>query len=94
VKTKADGVPKAFEPYKQREIDLILSLTPTYLNVRNLSVSLGRSQEAITTIFSMAYSGKWLKGLLGATNENTDNVVTKIAHAKKRLGIFVGHEPD
>jgi hypothetical protein len=93
VKTKADGVPNAFVPYKQREIDLILSLTPTYSNVRNLSVSLGRSQDAIITVFSMAYSGKWLKGMLGATNENTDNVVTKIARTKKKLGIFVGHEP-
>jgi len=93
MKTKADGVPKAFEPYKQREIDLILSLTPTHLNVRNLSVSLGRSEEAIGTVFSLAYSGKWLKGMLGQMGESQNNVVTKIARAKKRLGIFVGHEP-
>lgn len=93
MKTKANGITKAFDPYKQREIDLILSLTPTYANVRNLSVSLGRSPEAITTVYSMAYSGKWLKGMLGQMEESQDNVVTKIAHAKKKLGIFIGHEP-
>ncbi|MFH1087909.1 MAG: hypothetical protein V1737_04920 [Chloroflexota bacterium] len=73
MKTKADGIPKAFEPYKQREIDLILSLTPTHANVRNLATALGRSQEGVMTVFSMAYSGKLLKGMLDQTGESQDN---------------------
>ena len=93
MKTKAQGVSKAFEQYKQREVNLILSLTPTYANVGNLAVALGRSEDAITVVYTMAYSGKWLKSMLGQMGESQDNVVTKIARAKKKLGIFIGHEP-
>jgi hypothetical protein len=94
MKTKKDGILKAFEPYKQREVDLILSITPTHTNVRRLATALGRSEDAIMTIYSIAYSGKWLKGMLSGMDTTQNNVVTKVASAKKKLGIFIGHEPD
>ena len=93
MKTKADGVPKAFERYTKEEIELILSLTPTYGNVKNLAKSLGRSTGAIYVIYNHAYSGKWLKKSLKALGPHQNNVDTKIAAAKKKLGIFIGHEP-
>jgi hypothetical protein len=92
VKTKKDGIANAFSPYKQEEINLILSLVPTHTNVNNLAESLGRSPEAIYTIYNMAYSGRWLKDTLKGMEESQDNVVTKIARAKKKYGIFIGHE--
>jgi hypothetical protein len=93
VKTKKDGVPHAFTPYKQEEINLILTLAPTHGNVKNLAKSLGRTADAIYTIYHLAYSGRWLKDLLNDMKDSQDNVVTKVARAKKRLGIFVGHAP-
>ncbi|MBN1190791.1 MAG: hypothetical protein JXA46_13635 [Dehalococcoidales bacterium] len=90
MKTKQDGIPNAFNPYKQEEVNLILSLTPTYINVKNLAKSLGRTTNAIYVIYQMAYSGKWLKNMLNDMDDSQDNVVTKIAKAKKRQGIFVG----
>ena len=92
MKTKLNGIPKAFEPYKQEEINLILTMVHTYANVKNLAKSLGRNQGAIYTIYNMAYSGKWLKSMLRDMSESQDNVVTKVARAKKKYGIFVGHE--
>ena len=68
LRTKKDGIPNAFAPYKQQEINLILSLVPTHGN------------------------GRWLKDVLNRTEDTQDNVVTKVARAKKKLGIFVGHE--
>lgn len=92
MKTKADGIPRAFEPYKQREIDLILSTVPTHTNVKNLAESLGRTQDAIYTVYNLAYSSKWLGKLLKGIKEDQDNVVTKVARAKKQIGLFIGHE--
>jgi len=92
MKTKADGIPKAFEQYKQQEIDLILSLPPTHKNVKNLAKSLGRTQDAIYTIYHLAYSGKWLKQSIIGCTDNADNVVTKIAKTKEKYGMFIGHE--
>ena len=92
MKTKRDGIPRAFEPYRQKEIDLILSMVPTHANVKNLAESLGRTQDAIYTVYNIAYSGNWLKSLLQSMKANQDNVVTKVARAKKEIGIFIGHE--
>jgi hypothetical protein len=91
VKTKKDGVPNAFNPYKQEEVNLILTLAPTHANVKNLAKSLGRTTDAIYTVYHLAYSGRWLKDTLNATGDSQDNVVTKIARAKKRLGLFEGY---
>ncbi len=92
MKTKKDGISNAFNPYKQEEVNLILSLPPTHINVKNLAKSLGRSADAIYTIYNLAYSGKWLKDTLDKMGASQDNVATKIARAKKRQGIFIGHE--
>lgn len=92
MKTKSARAPKAFEPYTREEIQLILSLTPTYGNVKNLAKSLGRTNEAIQFIYKLAYSRRWLKEWLEALGPHQDDVATKIAVAKKRLGIFVGYE--
>lgn len=93
MKTKATGIPRAFEPYRQKEIDLILSLVPNKTNTANLANSLGRSFDAIAMIYHLAYSGKFLKIALADIKDTQDNVVTKVAKAKKKLGIFIGHEP-
>lgn len=93
MKTKRDGIPRAFEPYKQKEVDLILSMVPTHANVKNLAESLGRTKDAIYTVYNLAYSGKWLKDFLGGMEKHQDNVVTKIARTKKKSGIFIGHKP-
>ena len=93
MKTKADGVPKAFEPYTKEEIQLLLSMLPTHDNVRIIAKTLGRSRGAIYTLYRLAYSVDWLKENIQNTAPHQDNVVTKIASAKKKLGIFVGHRP-
>jgi hypothetical protein len=94
MKTKEDGVRRAFERYSQKEVNLILSLVPTHTNVKNLAEALGRSEDAIYMVYSYAYSGKWLKRDLAiAKEEGRDNILTKIAKAKTKLGIFIGHEP-
>ena len=90
---KTNGVARAFERYTQQEVDLILSLVPKHSNVRNLAKSLGRTRDAIYVVYHYAYSGKWLKRDLAAMEEYQDNVITKIAKAKKKSGIFIGHEP-
>jgi len=92
MKTKSDGVQKAFEPYKQMEIDLVLSLTPTHENVKNLSTVLGRSKEAISTIYNLAYKANWLKSEMART-DGKNNIYLKIVKAKKKHGIFIGYNP-
>lgn len=94
MKTKADGVPRAFDRYTKQEVELILSLTPTHGNVKTLAKALGRTQDAIYLIYYRAYSDKWLKEELESLGPDHNNVVTKIAAAKKKLGIVIGHEPD
>ena len=93
MKKKVDGVARAFERYSQQEVDLILSLVPTHTNVKNLAKSLGRTQDAIYVVYNYAYSGRWLKRDLAEMDEHQNNVLTKIAKAKKKSGIFIGHEP-
>lgn len=93
MKKKSDGVARAFERYSQQEVDLILSLVPTHTNVKNLAKSLGRTPDAIYVVYNYAYSGRWLKRDLADMAEYQNNVLTKIAKAKKKSGIFIGHEP-
>jgi hypothetical protein len=92
MKTKAHGIPKAFDPYSQEEITLILTLPPTNQSIRILAKSLGRSEEAIKAIYKLAYSGKWLKNSVARIG-GRHNVFDKIGAAKKELGIVIGHRP-
>lgn len=93
MKTKSNGVVRAFERYYQEEVNLILSMIPTHNNVRNLAKSLGRTKDAIYVVYNYAYSGKWLKRDLAMMDEHQNNVLTKIAKAKNKYGLFIGHEP-
>lgn len=93
MKKKSDGVPKAFDPYTKQEVELILSLAPTHSNVKNLAKSPGRTENAIYLIYYLAYSGKWLKGSLKSLGPDQNNIATKVAAAKRKFGIFIGHEP-
>ncbi len=93
MKKKTNGVARAFERYSQQEVDLILSLVPTHANVKNLARPLGRTAEAVYVVYNYAYSGRWLKRDLADMDEHQNNVLTKIAKAKKKYGIFIGHEP-
>lgn len=92
MKTKRNGILNAFTPYKQEEVNLILTLAPTHANVKNLAKSLGRSIDAIYTVYHLAYSSRWLKDTLSGMGDTQDNVATKIARAKKKHGIFIGHK--
>ncbi|GEM_PF-3567552 len=93
MKTAAKGRESAFKPYTQYEVNLILSLVPNKANTLLLSKSLHRSSEAISMVYHIAYSGKWLKNALADMNDTQNNINTKIAAAKKKYGIYVGHEP-
>jgi hypothetical protein len=93
MKTRGEDQPKAFKPYTQEDVDLILSLVPTYENKKNLAKSLGRTEKAINLVFKLAYSGRWLKRDLAELGEHQNNVLTKIAVAKKKTRIFVGYKP-
>ena len=93
MRKRSEKLPRAFARYSQQEVDLILSLVPTYANVKNLAKSLGRSEDAIYVVYHYAYSGKWLKRDLAEMEKHQDNIITKIAKAKKKHGIFIGHEP-
>ena len=59
-----------FERYSQQEVDLIPSLVPTYTNVKNLTKSLGRTQDAIYVVYNYTYSGRWLKRDLAELDEH------------------------
>ena len=90
MKTKADGYPHAGDPYRQEEINLILSLIPTHTNIKYLAKSLGRSEEAIETIYLKAYRDIWLReSILDA--RSMEAAVILIANAKKELGLVVGY---
>ena len=87
IKLKAQNADK---PYEEEEIELMLSLAPTRINVKNLAASFKRSRSAIRLLYRMAYSGNWLKN---NKSKGEDNVHTKIARVKRQLGIVVGHRP-
>lgn len=71
--------------YRDGELDLILSLVPTKANVARLASSLGRSKDAITIVFRMAYTkfGRQRQGIPIQIQRK------KIAQAKKKAGIIL-----
>lgn len=82
-------------PWSDEETELVLLQVPTWENAARLARLLGRTEAAILTIYAMTYSGNWLKKAL-AGNEGhpgRNNVHLRIAAAKKKLGITVGHRP-
>lgn len=70
-------------PYKDGELDIILSLVPTKANVERLSMLLDRSQKAIEIVYKIAYER-------GPFGEAAGIQKSKILAAKTRLGICIG----
>ena len=73
------------EPYKEGELEVILSLTPTAANIYWLSKLLDRSTEAIEIVFKIAFEhGPFARA---ATVQQQ-----KIMAAKQRIGIGIGRK--
>ena len=73
------------EPYKEGELEVILSLPPTIANIHWLSKLLDRSEEAVSIVYKIAFDhGPFAKG---ATVQQR-----KVMAAKKNVGIGVGRK--
>ena len=71
------------KPYKEGELEIILSLVPTNNNIKWLAKLLDRSEGAIRIVYKIAYE----KGKFGTT---ADIQGKKIFETKKRLCIEIG----
>ena len=70
------------KPYKDGELEIILSLVPTKSNIQWLACLLDRSEQAIVIVYRIAYG----HGKFGTTAGIQKR---KILAAKKRVGISV-----
>ena len=73
------------KPYKDGELEVILSLAPTKGNIKWLSVLLERSEKAIEIVYKIAFEH-------GPFGENADVQERKIMEAKERVGINIGRK--
>jgi len=73
------------KPYKDGELDVILSLAPTADNVQRLSSLLERSEEAIKIVYRIAFEH-------GPFAHEARAQTRKILEAKKRVGIAIGRK--
>lgn len=72
------------EPYKDGELEIILSLAPTADNINRLSRLLERSEKAIEIVYKLAFEySPFSKHASGVQQR-------KVIEAKKRLGIRIG----
>jgi len=71
------------QPYKEGELEVILSMTPTKQNIHWLSVLLGRSEEAIKVVYKIAFEH-------GPFGKDAGVQERKIIEAKARIGIDIG----
>jgi hypothetical protein len=71
------------KPYKDGELEVILSLSPTKENIKWLSILLERSEEAIEIVYKIAFEH-------GPFGKNADIQEKKIIEAKERVGIRIG----
>jgi hypothetical protein len=71
------------KPYKDGELEVILSLAPTKDNIRWLSILLERSEDAIEIVYKIAFEH-------GPFGENADIQERKVIDAKERVGISIG----
>ncbi len=71
------------KPYKDGELEVILSLSPTKENIKWLSILLERSEEAIEIVYKIAFEH-------GPFGKNADIQEKKIIEAKERVGIGIG----
>lgn len=73
------------EPYKEGELEVILSLAPTKENVRWLSILLERSENSIAIVYKIAYEH-------GPFGKRAKIQEKKIFEAKERVGIRIGRK--
>lgn len=73
------------EPYKDGELEVILSLVPTVDNIKRLSSLLGRSEEAIEIVYRIAFEH-------GPFGRQATVQERKVMAAKKRVGIKLGRK--
>lgn len=73
------------KPYKDGELETILSLIPTHDNIMHLSNLLDRSEAAIKIIYRIAYGH-------GAFGNTAIVQVEKILAAKAKIGIAIGRQ--
>lgn len=73
------------KPYKDGELEVILSLVPTVDNIKRLSSLLGRSEEAIEIVYRIAFEH-------GPFGRQATVQERKIMAAKKRVGIKIGRK--
>lgn len=73
------------KPYKEGELEVILSLPPTTQNIRWLRKLLERTEKSIQIVYKIAFE----RGLFGK-----DSVIQekKIIEAKERIGLDVGRK--
>jgi hypothetical protein len=73
------------KPYRQGELEVILSLAPTTANVGWLSKLLERSKGAIEIVYKIAYEHGPFGKAAGVQEK-------KILEAKRRVGICIGRK--
>ncbi|BAN34914.1 hypothetical protein SCD_n01078 [Sulfuricella denitrificans skB26] len=71
------------KPYKEGELEVILSLAPTSANIGWLAKLLDRSEEAIQIVYKIAFEH-------GPFGLNADAQERKVFEAKERVGIRIG----
>ena len=72
-------------PYKEGELEIILSLAPTEANIRWLSRLLERSEQAIEVVYKIAFEH-------GPFGKQARIQEQKIMEAKNRVGIRIGRK--
>jgi hypothetical protein len=73
------------QPYKDGELETILSLAPTKANIQWLSLLLERSQQAIEVVYKIAFEH-------GPFGKEASIQEHKIIEAKERVGIKIGRK--
>jgi hypothetical protein len=71
------------KPYKDGELEVILSLAPTAENIQRLSRLLDRSEDAIQIVYNIAFEH-------GPFGQDANVQTRKILEAKERVGIRIG----
>ncbi len=72
-------------PYRDGELETILSLAPTSANIKWLSVLLERSEGAIEIVYKIAFEH-------GPFGKHADVQERKVIEAKERVGIRIGRK--
>ena len=74
---------RKYKPYKDGELEVILSMAPTKQNIKWLSALLDRTPNAIEIVYKIAYEH-------GPFGKNAEIQERKIIDAKERVGITIG----